>query len=242
MKENRTNTVKPKNKKTKASDIIILALFAFLSLQILPIANYLIVWTPLIDKVKLDDRLWTVIMHAVCVGLWIALALWLAKLSKKECNFPIVLKESAPSLARLGLATAVTVVFSALMIIFAGGFSLPYEPKGAVNILCIAEQYIFLAFNAAVFVLVMIFGQKFGDLAFKKKNIPWGGMVLGVGMAVTNLISGLPSIGEEGAVWSVLISAVAVFLYATVYGVIFVITEKKPLYAWPFVAIIFILL
>ena len=234
-----TKTVK---NKTKASDIIILALIAYLALQIHPIVNYLIVWTPLIDTVKLDNRLWTVIMHVICMAAWAGIALWLLHLSRTECHYPISLKDKAPSAARLCIAAAVAVAFSAAMLIFAGGFVLPYEIGGFTDVLCTAEYYIFLVANSAVFVLIMIFGQKFGDLAFGESNIPWGGIILGIGMAVTNLISGFSSMGEGGSAWAVLVSALVVFVYALVYGAIFVITEKKPLYALPFVALIFVLL
>lgn len=228
--------------KTKASDVIILAFFAYLTIQIYGIVNYLIVWTPLIDTVKLDNRLWTVIMHVICMALWAAIALWLMHMSQIDCDFPVKLKDKAPSKARLGIAAAIAVIFSALMLIFAGGFSLPYKINGIVDLLCTVEYYIFLIANSALFVLVMVFGQKFGDVAFGENNIPYGGIVLGVGMALTNLISGFSSMGENGSVWTVLVSALAVFIYAMIYGIIFVVNEKKPLYALPFVAFIFILL
>ena len=234
--------MKTEKKVTKASDVIILAVLAYLSLQIQPIVNYLIVWTPLIDTVKLDDRLWTVIMHVICVLVWVGVAFWLANLSRIDCAFPIKLKEKAPNRARLVIAGAIAVVFSAAMIIFAGGFSVPYKINGLVDFLCTVEYYLFLLVNAAVFVLVMIFGQKFGDLAFGKEHIPFGGIVLGIGMAATNIINGISKMGDDGSIWMVLISAAVVFVYAMIYGTIFVVTEKKPLYAFPFVALIFVLL
>ena len=233
---------KPQAKKTKASDVIILAIFAFLSLQIVPILNYVIVWTPLIDTVKLDDRLWTVILHLISEAVWVGLGFWLVHLSRTECGFNIEFKAKAPSAVKLIIAAAISVVFTACMLIFAGGFSIPYEIKGAVDLICTVEYYIFLIVNAAVFVAVMVFGQKFGDVLWRESNIPWGGIVLGVGMAISNLIGGFSNMTEGDSVWMVLLSAAVVFVYAAIYGVIFVLAEKKPLYALPFVALIFALL
>lgn len=232
---------KPKQIKTKASDVIILAVLAYLALQIQPLVNYLIVWTPLIDTFRLNDKIWTLIMHVVCMAAWVGVAWWLMHMSKVECGYNVIERTKAPSKTRLIIAAAISVAVSAAMIIFAGGFSVPYAIKGIGDLLYTVEYYIFLLVNAAMFVLVMAFGQKFGDVAFGESYIPYGGIMLGLGMALTNIISGF-SAGMNADIWDVLLSAAIVFVYAVVYGAIYVITEKKPLYAFPFVALIFVLI
>lgn len=232
---------KPKQIKTLASDMIILAALAYLALQIQPLVNYIIVWTPLIDTVRLNDKIWTLIMHVVCMAAWGGIALLLMHMSRVDCGYKVIEGAKAPSRIRLIVAAAISVAVSAAMIIFAGGFSIPYAINGIGDLLYTVEYYIFLIVNAAMFVLVMAFGQKFGDLAFGESCIPYGGIVLGLGMALTNIISGF-SAGVDVNAGDVLLSAAIVFVYALVYGAVYVITEKKPLYALPFVALIFVLI
>lgn len=228
--------------KTKASDMLILAIFAYLALQIQPLVRYAIVMTPLIDKVPLGDKLWTLILNVVCVACWFLLSLWFMKLSRLECGYDVTAREARPSKVRLLIAAGISVAFIAAMLIFAGGFSFPYAVKGVTDLLYTAAYYVFLIVNAAMFVLVIAFGQRFGDIAFGGKYIPWGGIVLGVCMAVSNLISGFSSLGEGGSPWMVLLSAAVVLVYAIIYGAVYLTVEKKPLYALPFVAFIFVLL
>ena len=228
--------------KTKASDMLILVILSYLSLQIQPLVNYLIVWTPLIDNLPLRDKLWTLILNLVCILAWVGLAAWFMKLSRTECDYNVTEKCERPSNVRLYIAAGISVVFTALMVIFAGGISLPYQIGGVMDVVYTLAYYVFLIFNAAMFVLVIAFGQKMGDVAFGDRNIPWGGIALGTCMAVSNIVSGISQIGEKVTLWMVLLSALVVLAYALIYGAIYVAVGKKPIYALPFVAFIFILL
>ena len=227
--------------KTKASDMLVLAILAYLALQVQPVIKYLIVMTPLIDNLPLNDKLWTLILNTLCVAAWFGLGFWFVRMSKNECGYQVIRKEDRPSTVRLCVAGAVAVAFIAPMLIFAGGFLFPYKIQSVLDVLYTAAYYVFLVANAGMMVLVVAFGQKFGDIAFGGRLIPWGGITLGAFMAVTNLISGFSSL-DGGSPWGVLVSAAVVFAYALVYGVIYIAVERKPLYALPFVAFIFVLI
>jgi len=221
--------------------MLILAIFAFLSLRIQPLFTYIIEMTPLIDNLPLNDKIWTLILNLACVGAWYGLGVWFMWLSRTECDYDVMKKSKRPSNLRLGIAAAISGIFVSLMIIFAGGFSFPYKILNLLDVVYTVFYYFFIAVNAAMIVLVITFGQKFGDLAFGGKTIPWGGIVLGAGLALTNLIMGFTYL-DGGSPWEVVLSAAIVFAYALIYGAIYVVLEKKPIFAYPFVAFIFILL
>ena len=61
---------KVKAKKIKASDMLFLAVIAYLCQLVEPIIHYVIKWTPLIDNVPLGDKWWTLILRVLCCAVW----------------------------------------------------------------------------------------------------------------------------------------------------------------------------
>ena len=228
--------------KTKASDLFILSLFAYLTLLVQPVVNYLIVWTPLIDNLPLGDKLWTLIMNIVCIIAWALLGYWLISLGKKECGYDVFEKCTPPGKMNIIAAAAVAVAFVGLMLLLGGGFYLPYGSEGCMGVVYTPVYYVFQIFHACVLTMVIAFGHKAGDVAFGERRFPYGGAVLGICMAVYNLISGFSSVGSGAAPVDVLISAAVVLCCALVYGTVYLLIGKKPIYAAPVIAIMFLLI
>ena len=233
---------KPENKsssKGKASDLLIIALFAFLSLLIQPIVEYFIVWTPIIDNVPLGNHVWTLIMNLICIAAWLGIGFWLTRLAKKECGYDIFQKTSPPSAKRLLIALGIAAVFVAVMYILGGGLSLPYTIGGFTDVLLTVVYYLFQIAHASVLVLVIATAQRAIDTVKPCRFIPFGGIALGVCMAISNLISGFSANGEP---LMVLLSAAVVFVCALFYGAVYVAADKKPLYAAPIIIVMYVLI
>lgn len=225
--------------KGKASDLLIISLFAFLSLLIQPVVEYFIVWTPLIDNIQLGNQIWTLIMNLICIAAWIGIGYWLTRLAKKECGYDVFQKPSPLSTPRLLIALGIAAVFVAVMCILGGGLSLPYAIGGFTDILITIVYYLFQIAHASVLVLVIATAQRAFDMTREIKYLPLGGAALGVCMAVLNLISGFSANGEP---LMVLLSAAVVFVCALFYGAVYVAADKKLAYAAPIIVIMYVLI
>lgn len=71
-------------------------------------------------------------------------------------------------------------------------------------------QYIYYAFETLLFTLILVYGQKACESWFKKKNIPYGGIILA-------LTWGLAHTFTKGSIASGLLSALGGFAYGAVY-------------------------
>ena len=235
MKRSVTNKNAPQ---AKTSDLLIIALLAYLALLVQPIAEYIIVWTPLIDDLPLGDDIWTLIMNLICISAWAGIGLWLVRLSKKECGFDIFQKTTPLSTPRLLISLGIAAVFAVIMLLL-GGLSFPYTICGFTDVILTIVYYLFRIAHASILVLVIVTAQRGLDIAKPNQYIPFGGIALGTGMAISNLISGFSSNGEP---IMVLISAAVVFVCALFYGAVYVAAEKKPLYAAPIIILMYVLI
>lgn len=91
-------------------------------------------------------------------------------------------------------------------------------------------QYLYYLMEALLISLVVIFGQKAGEVKFHNQSIPWGGMLAGVTW-------GLVHIFTKGNINNGLIGLLMGFSY----GVIYLIANKNIRIAYPLIAIMFIL-
>lgn len=242
----KTGNTQKKAVKTKASDMFILVLFAYLTLLVQPIVQYIIQWTPIIDRIPLGDALWSLIMHVVCIAAWTGLALWLMKLSRKECGYEVLEKTEKPEPWRLATAGGIAALFvaaSVIVDIFIGEeFSLPIAVGGAFDVLRLAVYYIFLAFNVGMFILVIAFGQKACEVATGKRRVPWGGIVLGACLTISKLISGFMNMTSAEDIPWIILSAVVSLVCAVLYGTVYKVLGNRTLYAAPFIIIMYIML
>ncbi len=226
-------TKKTKAKKIKASDMLFLAIIAYLCQLAEPVLKSLIIDTPVIDYIPLGNTVWTLILRALCCVIW-ALALGLIIKSSKNCGFNPLKTEGKLSGVQWLLTIVGALIFISVLIALDGSIKAVFERFSNIgNFIETVTYFIFLAFQVALIVITLALGQKFGDLVFTKGNkfVPYGGIVLGVCMMVTNLITGGLSL-----------NAVLVFGIQLIYGMIFVFSGKKSLIAAPFIYLMFVML
>lgn len=207
------NNTKIKKIKTKASDMLFLAVLAYLACAaVYPLIEYLIVWTPLIDTIQIGNKAWTAIAQIVSCLAWGASAYFIWRASKK-CGFDPVGAINKPKAIEWTVLISGTVVFAAVFVIIDKGFA------GIVaNVRSGVMYLIFMAVQVAIRCLVISLAQKWGELAFPKWSgyIPYGGIVLGLLMFTVNLISG----GGE-------ITALILFAIHLYFGALFTFSGKK---------------
>ena len=171
-------------KKGKGMDYILLALTAFggLGMEVL-YANLL---EPMIYGCGMKEwSTWQTILHWVITCItWALMAWYTVKSAKKDCGFDLF-EKSEPIKPWQWMATAGCVAICLISTYFDWGGSkllIEFQRNGALKF---TFQYIYYLFEVVLFMLIIVFGQKAFEVWFKKKNIPYGGIVVALtwGMA-----------------------------------------------------------
>jgi hypothetical protein len=101
---------------------------------------------------------------------------------------------------------------------------------GEQAIFAFAAQYAYYLVESVLFLAIVIFGQKFGELAFGKEKIPWGGILCGLSWGLVHILT-------QGSLFVGLYAAAGAF----VFGVVFLLLKKNVRYTYPIIALMFIL-
>ena len=100
---------------------------------------------------------------------------------------------------------------------------------GNQAILAFVGQYIYYSVESVLFLAIIVFGQKFGELAFRKNNVPWGGILCG-------LTWGLGHILTQDLFTGIFSAAISV-----AYGVVYLLLKRNIKYTYPVLALMFML-
>lgn len=212
-------------KKIVASDYLSLALYAFAGFGLEVV---LLMILPSVLGVKASD--YTLIHQCIHWGitclLWGSMAVFLIRLSKRRYDFDIMKLNAEPEAKGWLLAVVVSVIAIAATTIVWEGFKPVLEYKDAVRFIF---QSIYYLFEAALILLTIAFGQKFGEMLFKKNSLPYGGMFLAL---TWGLIHILLQGGPTGAY---------AFCMSLLYGMIYILLKKNVRYSYVVIAVVFIL-
>ncbi len=214
-----------KETKVGASDYLALGLYAFAGFGLEVVLSMLL---PMILGVKGSE--YTLVHHCIhwtltCL-LWGSMALFLIRLSKKKYAFDIMRLNDVPDSKRWLLAVVVSLIAIIVTTVAWGGFKPVQEYKGIVTFIF---QNIYYLFEAALILLTIAFGQKFGETLFKKGSLPYGGIFLA-------LTWGLIHILLQGTMTGVY----AVFM-SLLYGLVYILLQKNIRYSYMMIALVFIL-
>ncbi|WP_150267512.1 hypothetical protein [Paenibacillus tepidiphilus] len=212
-------------KKIGASDYLALGLYAFAGFGFEVVLSMLL---PSILGVGSSE--YTLIHHCIhwvltCI-LWGSMALFLIRLSRKKYAFDIMKLNEAPDSKGWLLAVVTSVAAIAVTTIVWGGFKPVQEYKGIIESVV---QNIYYLFEAALILLTIAFGQKFGETLLKRGSLPYGGIFLA-------LTWGLIHILLQGS-----LTGVYAFFMSILYGTVYILLNKNTRYSYLMIAIIFIL-
>ncbi|WNS44730.1 hypothetical protein [Paenibacillus sp. MMS20-IR301] len=212
-------------KKIGASDYLALGLYAFAGFGLEVVLSMLL---PSILGVESSE--YTLIHHCIHWGLtcilWGSMALLLIRLSRKKYAFDLMKLNEAPDSKGWLLAALISVIAIAATTIVWGGFKPVEEYKGIVRFIA---QNIYYLFEAALILLTIAFGQKFGETLFKRGGLPYGGFFLAL---TWGLIHILLQGGPTGAY---------AFFMSLLYGTIYILLKKNIRYSYVMIAVVFIL-
>ena len=163
----------------KGLDYLSLALYAFGGLGIEAIYAFML--EPMIYGKQMAD--WSVsqnIIHWVVTCITWGIITWLIiRYSKQKYGFDIFVRENKMKLWQW-LGVALCIIFSiSVSYMDWDGFKVvkEFEKKGLLKFIF---QYIYYIFETALFTMILVYAQKAFEVWFKRKNIPYGGIILAV--------------------------------------------------------------
>lgn len=206
-----------------------LALYAFLGLGIEGIYAYLL--EPIIYGSQMTD--WSVshnIIHWVITCItWGIITYVLLKISKFRYGFDIFEKEGKMKMWQW-VCVILCIIFSLCVSYWDwNGFKVikEFEHNGLLKFIF---QYIYYVFETALFTLILVYGQKAFEVWFKKKNIPYGGIILAATWGFAHSFT-------KGSVWVGLLSAIGGFTF----GIIYLLVNRDIKKTLPILFIMFML-
>jgi len=215
--------------------------FAFLGLSLLPFV--VVIFETLILLVESmfygTMYIFTLPFHAVIIHWSCTIIIWcfglfvLYFLSKKA-GYNVFRYKNKPTLKNL-IIVVIIVILTAIgsYIIWGMRFKPFAEYKGHFNkyysmaIVTFIFQYLYYLAESMLFLAIVIFAQEFGEMAFGKKIIPWGGIMCGLTWGLGHIMTKDLLTGIHG------------FFVSILFGVVYLQMKKNVKYAYIIIALMF---
>ena len=151
----------------------------------------------------------TIIHWTLTTITWMVMAVIIIGTAKKDLGFQ--LDGNSRKWTGAGIAASCVliglVVFENFMDV--GGLKIIHEFQ-KLGVLKFIFQHIYYLAEVVLFTLIIVFGQNALEKLFRKKQIPYGGILVG-------LTWGLAHCFSKGSIWTGLITMVLGFLFGAVY-------------------------
>ncbi len=212
--------------KSRGIIFLLLALLAFCGLG-LELILALFIEPLLFGKALPDFTVFENIAHwcLTCI-VWAAVAFVLLRSSQKLGFDPLSQKEKI-STGRW-LAATLLAVSVAVSVWDWNGIKIikEFEYNGLLKFIF---QYIYYIFEAVLVLLIIIFGQQAGELWFKNRHVPWGGILAALTWGIVHSLT-------KG---DLLIGLIACF-GALLYGIAYLVVKRNVFIAYPLILLMFI--
>jgi hypothetical protein len=171
----------------KGSDFLYLALYAFAGFAFeLLLANVI---EPFLGITLESMTTGQNIVHWIITCLvWGIFGCLLIRVSKKKYGFDILDEKASLKSWQVLLCVLCILIMAYVQSLDWGGFRplIEFKNQGALKFVF---QYIYYFFETFLFSLIIIFGQKAFEIWFKKKNIPYGGLLLALTWGLGHILS-----------------------------------------------------
>lgn len=170
------------------------------------------------------------ILHWILTSVvWGIISLALVKYSKNSKGFDIFMYKKRPEFKYL----LISIVILLLVVIFSNalfwkGFKPLVEFKN-LGFVKFIFQYIYYLFEMILVTLIIVFGQKTGELLFRNTTIPWGGILLGFTWGLFHTFTQDP------------ITGVVLFVGSILFGSVYILLQKNVFYTYIFLFLMFVL-
>ena len=200
-----------REKKGTGSDFLYLALYAFAGFAFELLLAYVI--EPFLGiTIENMTTVQNIVHWLITCLVWGMIGCLLIRVSRKKYGFDIMEKKSRMKTGQYLLCALCILIIAYVQSQDWGGFRplIEFERQGALKFVF---QYIYYFFETFLFSLIIIFGQKAFEIWFKKKNIPYGGIVLAVTWGLGHILS-------KGSIIIGLLTALSGFLFGAAYLIV----------------------
>ena len=216
------------NKKVTGFDYLWLALYAVAGFCF----ELLVVFIEQAIGININNgtTLQMIIHWTITIIAWVVIGLFIIKIGKKTTNFDIW--QETQKKMKLWQIVAIVLCFVINIVVKYidwNGFKVIQEFQARGTLLFIF-QYMYYIVEGFLISLIIVYGQKACETWFKKENIPYGGIILG-------LTWGLGHILSKGSIIIGLLSAVAGILFGAVY----LLVNRDYKKAFPIITLLFML-
>ncbi|MCL2638775.1 MAG: hypothetical protein FWD48_10460 [Oscillospiraceae bacterium] len=222
--------------KEKAGFYLGLALLAFLFLGVEIIV--LLVGSKLYGTMNLFgfESIIPILAHwGTTCALWI-LGIWLLYSLSKKRGFNVFESKSKPPVINWIIVIALLICSVIASYI---SWDMRFKPAvefggmtasfGSEAILVFVGQYSYYIVESALFLAIIVFGQKFGELVFRKNNVPWGGLFCGLTWGLAHILTQSLTTG----IYCVVISIA--------FGAVYLLLKRNVKFAYPVITLMFML-
>lgn len=168
-----------KEKKITAWDYLWLAMYAFLGLGmdvVLMMVESSIYSSSIAGWTELNG--WQHYLHWIIISIiWAVFTLILVRASKRKYGFDVMGFRDKPEVSKVIIAIILVVLGIVVQSIIAGRIKLIHEFTSK-TLVAFLFQYVYYFLEVGLFILIIIFGQKFGEMLFGNKKLPWGEFLL----------------------------------------------------------------
>ena len=188
------------------------AMWAFAGLGIEGLYAYLI--EPLLYGHSLKEFTITecIIHWSVTIITWLAVACFLLKSAKKSLGFQLKEKEAKWTMGGIVASIVLVGLMAVMNFMDVGGLKIVHEFH-RLGALKFTFQHLYYLAEVVLFTLIIVFGQKSLEKFFKKENVPYGGIIVGLTWGLAHWFTkGSIIIGLEGLVIGFLFGAIYLFL------------------------------
>jgi hypothetical protein len=180
-----------KEKKGNGTWFLLLGLLAFMGLGLeIPLA--FMVEMPLYGVSTNNFNDFTTlesVLHWIftCI-LWAAVSFLLIRISRKKLDFNFLAEKNKPG--SIGYMIAFILLGISIGISIWDWNGIKVIKEFAYNgWLKFIFQYIYYLFETVLVLLIIVFGQKAGELWFKQSRIPWGGILVGLTWGLVHMLT-----------------------------------------------------
>lgn len=218
-----------KGKKITGGNFFAFGLYAFLGIGMELVLLFIedLIYSNSVNALTPTQR----IIHWVATSIvWCLFAVALARYAKRHYHFNIMGQAQKVPLKNWVIASALAAVCIASNAWSWGTLKILGEFAAKNSVLLFVFQYIYYFFEVGLVLSVIAYGQKAGEMWFKKSKVPWGGFLAGLTWGLVHaLTKGSMLVGLEAMVSAIL------------YGCIYLLVKKRAVYAYPLLFLAFTL-
>lgn len=169
-----------------------------------------------------------------CTHLFLTSVAWgtiifsLFLISKNKYDFNISNLKEKPNIDNWKFVILISIISVAITTILWGGVK-PIKELQSNGLIIWLFQNIYYCFESGIILLIIIFGQKYGEIRFKQENMIYGGIFLSLSWGLIHMLTQ----GFATGIFTLIMSIA--------YGLIYLLLNKNIKFTYLIITLIFIL-